>query len=165
MITRKKQTKNKQSKKHIIAQNRKARFDYFIEQTLEAGISLKGWEVKSLRAGRAQLKESYIIIRQGELFLFGAHITPLKTASSHIDTDPLRNRKLLLHKKEICMLIEKISQKGATAVPLSLYWAKARVKLSLGVAKGKKAYEKREIIKSRAWTRDKNRLLKEYNRK
>ena len=160
MITRKKQIK-----KHIITQNKKAKFDYFIEQTLEAGMSLKGWEVKSLRSGRAQLKESYIIIRQGELFLFGAHIAPLKTASSHVDADPLRNRKLLLRKKEIRMLIEKISQKGATAVPLSLYWSRARVKLSLGVAKGKKAYEKREVIKSRMWARDKNRLLKEYNRK
>ncbi len=141
--------------------NKKAKFDYFIEQTLEAGLSLQGWEVKSLRGKKVQLKESYILLKNGELFLFGAHISPLKTASSHIDADPIRNRKLLLHKKEIRLIIEKITQKGATAVPLSLYWQSGVVKLSLGIAKGKKQHDKRAAAKDRDWNRDKKRILKD----
>ena len=152
--------KKKRNNSNTIAQNKKARHDYFIEQTLEAGLSLQGWEVKSLRDKKVQLKESYILLKNNELFLFGAHITPLKTVSTHIDADPLRNRKLLLHRKEICQIKEKITQKGATAVALSLYWSHGCIKLSLGVAKGKKQHDKRQVEKERDWNRDKNRLLK-----
>lgn len=154
-------SKKQKNKPNIIALNKKARHDYFIEQTLEAGLSLEGWEVKSLREKKVQLKESYILVKRGELFLFGAHITPLKSASSHIDTDPIRNRKLLLHRKEIHQIIAKIQQKGATAVALSLYWSGGKVKLSLGIAKGKKQHDKRAVAKEKDWQRDKERLLKQ----
>ncbi len=152
--------KQKKQNNNIIVLNKKARHDYFIAETLEAGLSLEGWEVKSLRSKKVQLKEGYILLKNGELFLFGAHITPLKTASSHIDTDPIRNRKLLLHKKEIRLIIEKITQKGITAVPLSLYWQAGVVKLSLGLAKGKKQHDKRAVQKDRDWSRDKNRIFR-----
>ena len=155
--------KKKQSS-FVIAQNKKAKYDYFIEQTLEAGVSLMGWEVKSLRDKKVQLKQSYISLKKGELFLLGAHISPLKTVSTHIKVNAIRERKLLLHKKEIRQIIGKISQKGQTAVALSLYWSKGRVKLSLGIAKGKKQYDKRASIKDRDWSRDKDRLLKRLSR-
>lgn len=154
-------TKKKKQNNHIIVQNKKARHDYFIEQTLEAGLCLQGWEVKSIKERKVQLKESYILLKSGELFLFGAHISPLKTASSHIEKDPLRHRKLLLHRKEIRQISDKIQQKGATAVALSLYWVCGKIKLSLGIAKGKKQYDKRQVDKERDWRRDKNRLLKD----
>jgi len=156
--------KNKKDNSNTIALNKKARHDYFIEQSLEAGLSLLGWEVKSLRDNKVQIKESYVIYKNNELFLFGAHISPLKSASSHIECDPIRTRKLLLNKIEINRLREKITQKGATVVPLKLYWVRGKVKLEIGVAKGKKSYDKRQDIKEKDWKLDKARALKESNR-
>jgi|TARA_B110000003_G_scaffold35420_1_gene32651 SsrA-binding protein len=156
--------KNKKDNLNTIALNKKARYDYFIEQTLEAGLSLQGWEVKSLRDNRVQIKESYVIYKSNELFLFGAHISPLNSASSHVDCDPIRTRKLLLNRLEINRLREKITQKGATVVPLKLYWARGRVKLEIGLAKGKKGHDKRQDIKDRDWKLDKARALKDNNR-
>jgi|TARA_B100000959_G_scaffold19690_1_gene18964 SsrA-binding protein len=156
--------KTKKDNSNIIALNKKARHDYFIEQSLEAGLSLLGWEVKSLRDNKVQIKESYVIYKNNELFLFGAHISPLKSASSHIECDPIRTRKLLLNKIEINRLREKITQKGATVVPLKLYWVRGKVKLEIGVAKGKKSYDKRQDIKEKDWKLDKARALKESNR-
>ena len=156
--------KNKKDNLNTIALNKKARHDYFIEQTLEAGLSLQGWEVKSLRDNRVQIKESYVIYKSNELFLFGAHISPLNSASSHVDCDPIRTRKLLLNRLEINRLREKITQKGATVVPLKLYWARGRVKLEIGLAKGKKGHDKRQDIKDRDWKLDKARALKDNNR-
>ena len=156
--------KKKTDNSNTIALNKKARHDYFIEQSLEAGISLEGWEVKSLRGGRVQIKESYVILKNNELFLFGAHISPLASASTHVNPDPTRTRKLLLHRLEINRLRDKINQKGATVVPLKLYWTRGKVKLEIGVAKGKKAYDKRQDIKDRDWKRDKERTLKDSNR-
>ncbi|MBT3277116.1 SsrA-binding protein SmpB [Candidatus Thioglobus sp.] len=149
---------------NTIVLNKKARHDYFIEQTLEAGLSLEGWEVKSLRENKVQIKESYVILKNGELFLFGAHISALQSASTHVTADPTRTRKLLLNRIEINRLREKIEQKGATVVPLKMYWKRGRVKLEIGVAKGKKAHDKRQDVKSRDWQRDKNRVLKENNK-
>ena len=156
--------KNKKDNLNTIALNKKARYDYFIEQTLEAGLSLQGWEVKSLRDNRVQIKESYVIYKSNELFLFGAHISPLNSASSHVDCDPIRTRKLLLNRLEINRLREKITQKGATVVPLKLYWARGRVKVAIGLAKGKKGHDKRQDIKDRDWKLDKARTLKDNNR-
>ena len=156
--------KNKKDNSNTIALNKKARHDYFIEQSLEAGLSLLGWEVKSLRENKVQIKESYVIYKNNELFLFGAHISPLRSASSHVDCDPIRSRKLLLNKLEINRLREKITQKGATVVPLKLYWVRGKVKLEIGVAKGKKSHDKRQDIKERDWKLDKARALKESNR-
>ncbi len=156
--------KTKKDNSNTIALNKKARHDYFIEQSLEAGLSLLGWEVKSLRDNKVQIKESYVIYKNNELFLFGAHISPLKSASSHIECDPIRTRKLLLNKIEINRLREKITQKGLTVVPLKLYWVRGKVKLEIGVAKGKKSYDKRQDIKEKDWKLDKARALKESNR-
>jgi SsrA-binding protein len=147
-----------------IALNKKARHDYHIEDDFEAGLVLEGWEVKSLRAGRTQLKEGYVIIRQGELYLFGAHISPLPSASTHVHADPTRTRKLLLNRREIDRLIGAVERSGYTIVPLSLYWKKGRVKLRIALAKGKKLFDKRASIKQREWDRDKQRLLKSGSR-
>ena len=155
-----KQKKNKGAPPAQIARNKQARHDYFIEETFEAGIALEGWEVKSLRAGRIQLKESYVTIRNGEAFLFGAHISPLNTASTHIKPDPLRTRKLLLHRRELDRLIGAVERKGYTLVPLSMYWKRGRAKLEIGLAKGKKEHDKRAASKERDWQRDRQRLLK-----
>jgi len=143
-----------------IAENKKARFDYFIEESLEAGIALEGWEVKSLRQGRANLTESYAILKDGEAWLLGAHIAPLPSASTHIHPDPIRTRKLLLHRRELDRLIGAVERKGYTLVPLSLYWQRGRTKLSLGLAKGKKQHDKRATEKDRDWQRQKARILK-----
>ncbi len=145
---------------NTIAQNKKARFDFFIEKEYEAGLSLMGWEVKSLREGRGQLKESYVLIEKGELFLFGAHFSPLTSASTHVKTDPVRTRKLLLNRNEIDQLIGLVERKGYTIAPLTLYWSKGRVKLKIGLAKGKKQHDKRETIKERDWKRQQQRILK-----
>ena len=145
---------------HSIALNRKATHDYFIEERFEAGLVLEGWEVKSLRAGRTQIDQSYILLKHGEAWLFGASITPLTTASTHIHPDPQRNRKLLLHVRELNKLIGNVERKGYTIVPLSLYWKHNRVKLSIGLAKGKKQHDKRKSIKERDWKREKARLFK-----
>lgn len=152
--------KKKQDDSNTIARNRKARHDYFIEQEYEAGLALEGWEVKSLRAGRAQLKESYVLIKNGELFLIGAHFSPLSSASTHVHADPVRTRKLLLHRNEISQLIGAVERRGYTLVPLTLYWKKGRAKLRIALAKGKKQYDKRATIKQREWDRDKQRLMK-----
>ncbi len=145
-----------------IALNKKAGHEYFIEQRYEAGLVLEGWEAKSLRAGRAQLKESYVLLKDGEAFLIGSHFSPLATASTHIKTDPTRSRKLLLHFHEISRLIGLTERKGYTLVPTALYWKRGRAKLEIGLAKGKKQYDKREAEKDRDWQRDKQRLLQEH---
>ena len=147
-----------------IALNKKARFDFFIEEKIEAGISLEGCEVKSLRAGKAQLTESYVVVRKAEIWILGASLTPLASASTHIDTDPARTRKLLLHRKEIDRLSGLVDRKGYTLVPLELYWNRGRAKLSIGLAKGKKQYDKRSEKKKQDWERDKARALKAINR-
>ncbi|BCX89837.1 SsrA-binding protein [Methylomarinovum tepidoasis] len=152
--------KNKDSG-NVIAVNRRARHDYFIEETYEAGLALEGWEVKSLRAGRASLAESYVLIKDGEAWLFGAHITPLPSASTHVQADPTRTRKLLLHKQELHKLIGQVERRGYTLVPLKLYWKKNWVKLEIGLAKGKKLYDKRAVERERDWQREKQRLVKQ----
>ena len=148
----------------LIAENRKARFEYFIEDTYEAGLSLLGWEVKSLRAGRVQLKEAYVFVREGEAFLFGAHVSALPTASTHVIPDPIRTRKLLLNKAELDRLIGAVERRGYTIVPLEMYWKNGRAKLRIGLAKGKKDHDKRETSKDRDWQREKSRLLKHSKR-
>ncbi len=153
--------KNKKSDSNAIAVNRQARHDYFIEETYEAGLVLQGWEVKSLRAGRVSLKESYVLIKDGEAWLFGAHITPLPSASTHVEADPTRTRKLLLHRRELDKLIGLVERRGYTLVPLKLYWKNNRVKLEIGLARGKKLYDKRAMEKERDWQREKQRLLKQ----
>lgn len=143
-----------------IADNKKAFHDYFIEERFEAGLVLQGWEVKAIRAGRVQIKEAYVILRNGEMFLIGAHISPLTQASTHIKPDPVRTRKLLLHAAEISKLIGKVERAGYALVPLDLHYSKGRIKLSMGLAKGKKQFDKRESDKERDWLREKNRLMK-----
>ncbi|MEN8176659.1 MAG: SsrA-binding protein SmpB [Pseudomonadota bacterium] len=143
-----------------IALNKKAGHDYFIEERHEAGIVLEGWEVKSLRAGRINLTESYVTVKDGEAFLFGCHITPLPTASTHIHPDPTRTRKLLMHRSELNKLIGLTERKGYTLVPTAMYWKKGRAKLEVGLAKGKKLHDKRASEKERDWKREKERLFK-----
>ena len=146
----------------LIAENRKARHDYFIEERLEAGLALQGWEVKSLRAGRAQLTESYVVVSHGEVFLVGAHVTPLISTSTHVIANPTRQRKLLLNRAEIDRLVGAVERAGYTLVPLELYWKAGRVKLKIGLAKGKKQHDKRATEKERDWRRDKARLLRAH---
>ena len=155
-----KASKKKKTTGNTIALNKKARHDYFIEEEFEAGIALQGWEVKSLRDHRLQLSESYVLVRNGEAFLFGAHISPLKTASTHINPDPTRTRKLLLHRSELNKLIGAVERKGYTLVPLAMYWAHGLAKLKIGLGKGKKAFDKRASEKERDWNREKQRLLR-----
>lgn len=143
-----------------IIDNRKAFHDYFIEERYEAGLVLEGWEVKAIRAGRANIKEAYIIIRDAEILILGMHITPLASASTHVHADPTRTRKLLLHASEISKLIGKVERAGFTLVPLDLHYAKGRVKASIGLAKGKKQFDKREDEKTRDWEREKARLMR-----
>lgn len=143
-----------------IIQNKKARFDYEIEEKFEAGLELRGWEVKSIRAGGASIKEAHVFVRNGELFLLNANITPLKTASTHEKADPTRNRKLLLHKHEIMRLIGRVEQAGYSLIPLDMHFKDGRVKLELGLGKGKKLFEKRADIGKREWKREQGRLLK-----
>lgn len=143
-----------------IALNKRARFDYFIEERLEAGLTLQGWEVKSLRAGKAQITESYALIKDGEAWLLGAYVTPLNTASTHIHPDPTRTRKLLLNRAELDRLTGAVERKGYTLVPLALYWKRGRAKLEIGLAKGKKLHDKRATEKARDWERQKGRLLR-----
>jgi len=147
-----------------IALNKTARHDYFIEERFEAGMVLEGWEVKSLRAGRVQIKESYVLIKDGEAWLFGAHISPLLTASTHIHPDPLRTRKLLLHHAELSKLIGAVERKGYTLVPLAMYWKRGRAKIEIGLAKGKKEHDKRAAEKDRDWQREKQQLFKSEKR-
>jgi SsrA-binding protein len=145
----------------VIVENRKARHDYFIEETYEVGIVLEGWEVKAIRAGRVNINEAYVKIIKGELYLIGCHISPLMEASTHIHPDPVRTRKLLLHKNEIRKLIGKIQQRGYTLVPLNLHFRRNRVKAEIGLAKGKKLYDKRATLKERDWARQKQRLMRQ----
>jgi SsrA-binding protein len=146
-----------------IARNKRARFDYALGDRFEAGIALTGWEVKSLRAGKALLTDTYVLLKDGEAFLLGAHITPLNTASTHVITEPDRTRKLLLHRKELAKIFTATAQKGNTCVALSLYWKNNLVKCEIALATGKKQYDKRATIKEREWSRDKSRVLKAYN--
>mgnify|MGYP000166710801 FL=1 len=143
-----------------IIDNRKAFHDYFIEDKYEAGLVLQGWEVKAIRAGRANIKESYVVIRGAEIFIVGMHITPLESASTHITPDPTRTRKLLLHAEEIAKLIGKVERAGYALVPLDLHYTKGRIKISVGLAKGKKQFDKRETEKERDWEREKARLIR-----
>lgn len=147
-----------------IALNKKARHDYFIEEVFEAGIALEGWEVKSLRAGRAQLTEAYVHLRSGEAWLLGAHITPLNTVSTHIHPDPTRTRKLLLHRQQLDRLVGAVERKGYTLVPLRLYFNKGRAKLEVGLAVGKKQHDKRASKKEQDWQRERGRILKSSTR-
>jgi SsrA-binding protein len=144
----------------VIAQNRKAWHDYFIEQKFEAGLVLQGWEVKCLRAGRAQLKEGYVVIEHNEAFLVGTHFSPLTSTSTHIKANPTRTRKLLLHREELNKLIGATERKGYTLIPLQLYWQRGRAKLEIGLAKGKQAHDKRASIKERETNREMQRVLK-----
>lgn len=143
-----------------IALNKRARFEYHIEDRLEAGLALEGWEVKSLREGRVQFADSYVLLKDNEAFLFGCRIDPLPTVSTHITPDPLRTRRLLLHRKEIDRLRAQVDRKGKTVVPTALYWSKGRAKVEVGVATGKKAHDKRATQKDRDWKRQKARILK-----
>jgi len=143
-----------------IAENKKAFFDYFIEERFETGLVLEGWEVKSIRAGRVQLKEAYVVIKRGEVFLIGCHISPLPTASTHIQPDPVRTRKLLLHSEQIAKLIGKVERAGFTLVPLNMHYAHGRIKLEIGLAKGKKQHDKRHAEKDREWQREKQRVMR-----
>ena len=144
-----------------IVDNRKAFHDYFVEERYEAGIALEGWEVKAIRAGRANIGEAYVMVRGAELYLIGAHISPLPTASTHIDPNPTRTRKVLMHAEEIRRLIGKVEQRGYSMVPLNLHYTKGRIKLEIGLARGKKQHDKRETKKEQEWQREKQRLLKQ----
>jgi SsrA-binding protein len=147
-----------------IAQNKKAFHDYFIEEKHEAGLVLEGWEVKAIRDGRVQLKEAYVIIQRGEIYLIGCHITPLGAASTHIRPDSTRTRKLLLHSEEIAKLIGKVERSGYTLVPLDMHYTRGRIKVEIGLARGKKQYDKREAEKERDWEREKGRIMRAANK-
>jgi len=152
--------KKQQSGESSIAQNKKARFDYFIEDRLEGGLALQGWEVKSMRAGKAQLTDSYVILREGEAWLLNSHVTPLNTISTHYVAEPKRVRKVLLNRREIDRLTGLVERKGYTLIALELYWSKNHVKVAVGLAKGKKQHDKRATEKDRDWQRDKAQALK-----
>jgi SsrA-binding protein len=152
--------KTEKTPSSTIALNKKARHEYALEERTEAGLALEGWEVKSLRAGKVQLVDSYVLLKNGEAYLFGALITPLPTASTHIQPDPTRTRKLLLHRDELDRLIGAVERKGYSLVPTAMYWKKGRAKLEIALAKGKKAHDKRASEKDRDWQREKGRILK-----
>ncbi len=159
MATKKSKKKSK-SNSNNIAVNRQATHEYFVEERFEAGLVLQGWEVKSLRDGRIQLKESYVLIKRGEAWLFGAHVSPLLSASTHVVPDNIRSKKLLLHKRELNRLIGAVERKGYTLIPLSMYWVRGRAKLEIGLAKGKQLHDKRATSKERDWQREKARIMK-----
>lgn len=148
-----------------IVQNKKAFHDYFIEEKYEAGIVLEGWEVKAIRDNRTNLKEAYVIIQRGEIYLIGCHITPMGAASTHIRPDAIRTRKLLLHREEIAKLIGKVERSGYTLVPIDMHFKAGRIKIEIGLAKGKKQYDKRNAEKERDWERDKARIMRAANKK
>ncbi|MFW5970033.1 MAG: SsrA-binding protein SmpB [Halofilum sp. (in: g-proteobacteria)] len=152
--------KNKASAGNVIAVNRRARHDFFIEDRLEAGLELQGWEVRSLRTGRAQIAEAYVVLKHGQCWLLGAHIPPLASASTHVVTDPTRTRRLLLHRHEIDRLVGATERRGYTLVPLQLYWKRGRAKLEIGLAKGKRKHDKREDEKEKDWERQRQRLMR-----
>ena len=143
-----------------IVENRKAFHDYFIEERFEAGLALEGWEVKAIRAGRANLKEAYVVVKNQEIVLLGAHISPLSTASTHVRADPTRTRKLLMHREEINRLAGKVERAGYTLAPIDLHFRDGRIKLEVGLAKGKKQFDKRATIKEREWNREQQRLMR-----
>jgi SsrA-binding protein len=143
-----------------IVENRKAFHDYFIEERFEAGLALEGWEVKAIRGGRANLKEAYVVVKNGDIVLLGAHISPLSTASTHVKPDPTRTRKLLMHREEIARLVGKVERAGYTLAPLDLHYKNGRIKIEIGLAKGKKQFDKRHAIREREWNRDQQRLLR-----
>lgn len=145
----------------LIAANRRARHEYFIEETYEAGLVLMGWEVKSLREGRAQVTEAYVVLKNREAFLIGAHFTPLKEASTHVHPDAVRTRKLLLHERQLSQLIGKVERAGYTLVPLDLHWTRGRAKVQIGLAKGKKLHDKRADNKEKDWQREKGRIMRD----
>ncbi len=147
-----------------ITQNKKAFHDYFIEEKYEAGIALEGWEVKAIRDNRVNIKEAYVIIQKGEIYLLGCHINPLGTVSTHINPDNIRTRKLLLNRSEIDKLIGKVERAGYTLVPIDMHFLKGRIKVQIGLAKGKKQYDKRHAEKERDWQREKERILRASNR-
>ena len=157
-------SKPKADNNPTIAENRQARHEYFIEETYEAGLSLQGWEVKSMRAGRVQLKEAYVFLKNAEAYLYGAHVSALPTASTHVIPDPIRTRKLLLNRAELGRLVGAVERKGYTLVPLEMYWKAGRAKLRIGLAKGKKEHDKRATEKDRDWQREKSRLMKHKTR-
>ena len=159
-----KKPKGKKAPSNSIAFNKKARHEYTIEEKFEAGLVLEGWEVKSLRAGRVQMTDTYVMIKNGEIWWLGGQITPLLSASSHINPDPMRSRKLLLHQREIDKLIGAVDRKGYTLVPLSMYWKKGMAKMEIALAKGKKEHDKRAADKDRDWKREKARILKHSNK-
>ena len=159
-MTAKKTGKSAEAGRSTIALNKKARHDFHIEDRFEAGLVLEGWEVKSLRDGRAQLKESYVVLKDAEAWLIGCHVSPLPSASTHVKTDPVRSRKLLMNRSELNRLVGLVERKGYTLVPLALYWKKSRAKLEIGLAKGKKQHDKRASDKDRDWQRQKERILK-----
>jgi SsrA-binding protein len=148
-----------------IIDNRKAFHDYFIDERFEAGMVLEGWEVKAIRDGRAQIKESYVIVREGEIFLIGMHISPLPSTSTHIKPDPTRTRKLLLHAEEISKLIGKVEQRGFALVPLNLHFKNGRIKLEIGLGRGKKQHDKRSTAQEKDWARERERLMKHDTRR
>lgn len=156
--------KKPQANSGTIALNKKAKHEYYVEDRFEAGIALAGWEVKSLRAGKVQLVDSYILLKDGEAFLLGAHITPLKTASTHVIADPTRTRKLLLKARELEKLVSGVQQKGFSCVPLALYWKKHLVKCEIALVRGKKDFDKRQTEKERDWNREKARIVRDNNR-
>jgi SsrA-binding protein len=156
----KKSKKNNKQQNATIAVNRQANFEYTIEEKFEAGMVLQGWEVKSLRDGRVQLKESYVVIKRGEAWLSGAHISPLLSASTHVNPDSIRAKKLLLNRHELNKLIGAVERKGYTLIPLSMYWKNGRAKLEIGLAKGKQLHDKRAASKDRDWQREKARIMK-----
>ncbi len=148
-----------------IAQNKKAFFDFFIEDKYEAGIVLEGWEVKAIRDNRINLKEAYVVIIRGEIYLIGCHVTPLGAASTHVRPDAIRTRKLLLHNTEIIKLIAKVERAGYTIVPLDMHFSKGRVKVQIGIAKGKKQHDKRDVEKEKDWKREQSSIMKSHNRR
>ncbi|WP_150305123.1 SsrA-binding protein SmpB [Pseudomonas saliphila] len=156
--------KKPQANSGTIALNKKAKHEYFIEDRFEAGVALTGWEVKSLRAGKVQLVDSYILLKDGEAFLLGAHITPLTTASTHVYADATRTRKLLLKARELDKLLTGVQQKGFSCVPIALYWKRHLVKCEIALVRGKKDFDKRETEKDRDWARDKARIVRENHR-
>ena len=160
----KKAGKDKAKAGGTIALNKRARHDYHLEERFEAGLALQGWELKSIRAGRANISEAYAVIRNGELFLFGAQITPLISASSHTVADAMRTRKLLLHRREIDQLIGKVEREGYTLVPTAMYWKGNKVKAEIALARGKQKHDKRDTERERDWNREKQRLMRRHNR-
>ena len=160
----KKSGKDKANGDRTIALNRRARHDYQLDQRFEAGLALQGWELKAIRAGRANIGESYAMVRDGELFLYGAQITPLIQASTHVVADAKRSRKLLLHRREIDNLIGRVQRDGYTLVPTAMYWKGNKVKLEIALAKGKQSHDKRQASKDRDWDRDRQRVMRAHNK-